>query len=149
MADDQPVSLSLKDVPLRSFLNLLLREMDLTYIAVDNVLQVTTIEAAEQNLQNRLYWLEGTGVPIGDFQSIIDLIQTSIVPNTWEALGGPSTLAPATLGNGNRPAILVSTTYPIHERIAQLLESLREAHLGPDPVVAPAKDSPEIQVSHQ
>jgi hypothetical protein len=142
LSNDQPVSLSLKDVPLRSFLNLMLRELDLTYMTADSVLQITTIEAAEQNLQNRIYWLEGTGLPIGDFQSIIDLIQTSIVPDTWEALGGPSTISPVTQGYGNRPAILVSTVYPIHEQIAQLLEALREAHVGADPVISPETDSP-------
>ena len=147
LSTDQPVTLTLQDVPLRSFLNLMLRELDLTYTTTDNVLQITTIEAAEQNLQNRIYWLEGTGLPIGDFQSIIDLIQTTIVPDTWEALGGPSTMAPVTLGNGNRPAILVSTVYPIHEQIAKLLEALREAHVGPDPVITLEEDSQQIKVS--
>ena len=57
-------------------------------------------------------------------------------------------MAPLTVGNGNRPAILVSTVYPIHEEIAQLLEAMREAHVGADPVVASEKDSPQIPMSH-
>lgn len=36
---------------------------------------------------------EGGG-SFADFQSLIDLIQTTVVPDTWEALGGPSTMAP-------------------------------------------------------
>ena len=41
--------------------------------------------------------LQGVGPGGGsfaDFQSLIDLIQTTVVPDTWEALGGPSTMAP-------------------------------------------------------
>ncbi len=44
--------------------------------------------------------IEGTrgagagGGSFADFQSLIDLIQTTVVPDTWEALGGPSTMAP-------------------------------------------------------
>lgn len=34
------------------------------------------------------------GGAFADFQSLIDLIQTTVVPDTWEALGGPSTMAP-------------------------------------------------------
>lgn len=32
------------------------------------------------------------GGSFADFQSLIDLIQTTVVPDTWEALGGPSTM---------------------------------------------------------
>jgi hypothetical protein len=32
------------------------------------------------------------GGSIADFQSLVDLIQTTVVPDTWDALGGPSTM---------------------------------------------------------
>jgi Protein of unknown function (DUF1598) len=41
--------------------------------------------------------IEGAGAGGGsfaDFQSLMDLIQTTVAPETWEALGGPSTMAP-------------------------------------------------------
>ncbi|MGI9473360.1 MAG: DUF1598 domain-containing protein [Rubripirellula sp.] len=34
------------------------------------------------------------GGSFADFQSLMDLVQTTVVPDTWEALGGPSTMAP-------------------------------------------------------
>lgn len=34
----------------------------------------------------------GGGGSIADFQSLIDLIQTTVVPDTWDALGGPSSM---------------------------------------------------------
>jgi len=44
----------------------------------------------------------GSGGPGGgslaDFTSLMDLIQTTVVPDTWEALGGPSTMSPYVAG---------------------------------------------------
>ena len=38
------------------------------------------------------------GGTIADFTSLIDLIQTTVAPDTWEALGGPSTMSPYVAG---------------------------------------------------
>jgi general secretion pathway protein D len=61
------------------------------------------------------------GGAIADFDSLMQLIETTIAPDTWEAVGGPSTMAPyrATL------SLVVSTTTDVHEQIGDLLESLR------------------------
>ncbi len=67
----------------------------------------------------------GSGGPgggaIADFDSLMDLIETTIAPDTWEALGGPSTMSPyrSTL------SLVISTTTDVHEQIADLLASLR------------------------
>jgi hypothetical protein len=131
---DQPVSVSVSGVPLRSFLNMLLRQLDLTYMTKDNVLTFTTIEAAEASLQTRIYWLEGTGRASGDYQPIINAIQSTIVPDTWEALGGPSTIVPLGPAQGSRPAIIVSSIYQVHHEIEMLLKTMRRGHVGPDPI---------------
>lgn len=54
-----------------------------------------------QGSSNRNSAIDGAGGAVGagggsfaDFQSLMDLIQTTIVPDTWEALGGPSTMSP-------------------------------------------------------
>src|SRR6056297_1185328 len=51
--------------------------------------------------QYRQQAVETTGQPAGagggsfaDFQSLMDLIQTTVVPDTWEVLGGPSSMSP-------------------------------------------------------
>lgn len=61
------------------------------------------------------------GAAIADFDSLIQLIQTTIAPDTWEALGGPSTMAPYRANL----SLVVSTTTDVHEQIADLLASLR------------------------
>lgn len=63
----------------------------------------------------------GGGGSFADFQSLIDLIQTTVVPDTWEALGGPSTMAPYP----QNLSLVISTTSDVHDQISDLLESLR------------------------
>lgn len=38
------------------------------------------------------------GSSLADFTSLMDLIQTTVVPDTWETLGGPSTMSPYVAG---------------------------------------------------
>jgi hypothetical protein len=129
---DPTISFTHTKLKLGSVLDVILRDLDLTYTIQREVLVVTTMDAAEQQLLNRIYWLEGTGLAAGGSASLINSIQTSISPDTWDLLGGPSTIT--TLGS-IRPAIVVSTTYPVHEEIDRLLQSLRETHFGAEPML--------------
>lgn len=61
------------------------------------------------------------GGAIADFDSLMELIQTTIDPDTWEALGGPSTMAPYRANL----SLVISTTTDVHEQISDLLASLR------------------------
>ncbi|WP_237607560.1 type II secretion system protein GspD [Roseimaritima sediminicola] len=61
------------------------------------------------------------GGSLADFSSIMQLIETTIAPETWEALGGPSTMAPY----AQNLSLVVSTTSDVHDQIADLLANLR------------------------
>jgi general secretion pathway protein D len=61
------------------------------------------------------------GASLADFDSLITLIQTTVVPDTWEALGGPSTMSPY----AQNLSLVISTTSEVHDQILELLESLR------------------------
>ncbi|MGV3485042.1 MAG: hypothetical protein ACO1RT_11550, partial [Planctomycetaceae bacterium] len=61
------------------------------------------------------------GASLADFDSLMTLIQTTVVPDTWEALGGPSTMSPY----AQNLSLVISTTSEVHDQIAELLESLR------------------------
>lgn len=61
------------------------------------------------------------GAAIADFDSLIQLIQQTIAPDTWDATGGPSTISPYRANL----TLVVSTTTDVHEQIADLLASLR------------------------
>ena len=119
---DVPVSVDLKDLPARSLLDIMLRDNDLTVTVMHDVFTVTTVEAAEDELLSRIYWLEGIG-SAGDFQSLLSMIESSIEPERWEALGGSSTI---TLAGTARPAIVVNSTYNVHCRVEKLLKTFRE-----------------------
>ncbi|TWT49190.1 outer membrane porin HofQ [Rubripirellula amarantea] len=61
------------------------------------------------------------GSSFADFQSLIDLIQNTVDPESWDALGGQGTMQeyPQNL------SLVISTTSETHEKISDLLESLR------------------------
>ncbi len=61
------------------------------------------------------------GASFADFTQLINLIQTTIEPDSWEALGGTGTIQqyPQNL------SLVISTTSEIHDQITELLESLR------------------------
>jgi general secretion pathway protein D len=56
-----------------------------------------------------------------DFDSLIDLITSTIKPTTWDAVGGPGSIAPFE----TNLSIVVSQTQDVHEEIVDLLEQLR------------------------
>ena len=140
---DTPVTAKIANLPARDVLQTILGKMDLTYSISGNSLTITTWEASEEQLLTRFYWLEGIGLN-DDFDSLMQLIQQIVTPDTWEALGGPSTMQPYP---GVRPTLAVSTTYRVHEEVESLLSTLRENSFGPkqtlQPVQIPKKNAPQ------
>ena len=61
------------------------------------------------------------GGSIADFDSLMTLIQQTVEPDTWEALGGVGTMAPYP----QNLSLVISTTSDVHDQIVDLLESLR------------------------
>jgi hypothetical protein len=59
IGSDTPITRNLKGVSLRAALRLMLKDLDLTYVVKDEVLQITTPEEAEANLVTKVY-------PVGD-----------------------------------------------------------------------------------
>ncbi|HVX11416.1 MAG TPA: hypothetical protein VHC22_09565 [Pirellulales bacterium] len=56
-----------------------------------------------------------------DFESLIELITSTIAPTTWDDVGGPGTVQQF---QGNL-SLVISQTQEVHEEIADLLEQLR------------------------
>lgn len=63
-------------------------------------------------------WTGGAGP---DFDSLIELITTTIAPQSWQEVGGPGAIS----GYENNLSLVVSQTQEVHEQIADLLEQLR------------------------
>ena len=74
---DEPITVNLRNVSLRSALRFMLKQLELTYIIKDEVLQITTEEAAELELTVKVY-------PVGDL--VID--KTPILGGGGGGIGG-------------------------------------------------------------
>ncbi|NUQ62341.1 MAG: hypothetical protein HUU20_07625 [Pirellulales bacterium] len=61
------------------------------------------------------------GGAMADFDSLIELITTTIAPTTWDEVGGPGSIAPFE----TNLSLVISQTQEVHEEIADLLEQLR------------------------
>ncbi|WP_197168117.1 RNA polymerase sigma factor [Neorhodopirellula pilleata] len=132
---DVPIDFVSNQLPARSVLKQIFQDLDLAYSYQNGMIVIGTDESVQSRLLSRIYFLEGTGLPRGDYEEALSLIQTSIQPNVWEALGGPGSIAPIGDGRSGRPSILVTSTISVHDEIALLLEALRKSHVGPDPIV--------------
>ena len=56
-----------------------------------------------------------------DFDSLIELITSTVKPSTWDAVGGPGSIA----GFETNLSLVVSQTQDVHDEIRDLLEQLR------------------------
>ncbi len=79
ITEDTPITLTVAGVPLRSILNLMLKEHNLTYVIQNDVMMITTVEEAGNRLQTRVY-------PVGDL--VINLNAQSLGGTGGGALGG-------------------------------------------------------------
>ncbi|MDP6557309.1 MAG: hypothetical protein QGG71_21760 [Pirellulaceae bacterium] len=90
---DTPVTISLNGISLRSALRLMLNELDLTYLIENEVLQITTPEEAEANLQSRLYSVSTLLPANGDGDYLVKLITKHVAPDSWDEVGGPGAIS--------------------------------------------------------
>jgi len=113
---ESPVTKSLAGISLRSALHLILGDMDLTYLIKDDVLLITTKDKASENPTIVSYPV----VWSCDYQSLIDLIQQTIAPQSWNTVGENGALLPYPLYN----EIFISQTEEVHEEILDLFRNI-------------------------
>jgi hypothetical protein len=109
----------------------MLRKLNLTWIIEDEVLIITTVEEAENRLDTQVYDVADLVVcrdkhnePWDDFDSLIDVIASTIKPTTWDMVGGPGSIQGATLGTAK--VLVVSETREVQEQIGDLLAKICE-----------------------
>ena len=109
----------------------MLRELELTSVIRDEVLLITTPEEADNFVEVRVYEVSdlvrtpddksSDGVP--DFDSVADIIATSINPTGWGACSGPPPIYPLTIPGVDM--IVFGQTQAAHEEVEALLAQLR------------------------
>ncbi len=133
------VSADLKDISLRSALNLILQPLDLTWSMENGVLIITTAEVAETKLTTKVYRVADLVMHQGrrDDHTLLELIMATISRETWSEAGGPASV------NAFRDTFVITQTNAEHEQIAHLLQALRDGrkatqqspHAAPSPAV--------------
>ncbi|MEX2091904.1 MAG: hypothetical protein WD971_04460 [Pirellulales bacterium] len=145
---DEPLTVHVKNISLRSALRLLLKTKNLTYIIRDEVLIVTTPEEAEENLVTCVYDVrdlvtvppqgsrtKGQRSASADYDSLINSILTCVQVDTWaENGGGEAEIRPLPPG-----LLIISQTQEVHEQIADLLSAIRETLR--QPLQPPAREA--------
>jgi hypothetical protein len=147
VGSDTPVTQNLSGVSLRSALNLMLRPLNLTWTIRDEVLLITSPEEAENLLVTKVYDVadlvvcrDSKGELWDDYDSLIDVITSTAMPTTWDAVGGPASIAPANFGTAK--ALAISQTDKVHAEIAALLKDIREVAKRTPDAGPPRRDKP-------
>jgi hypothetical protein len=142
-----PITKRLSGMSLGSLLIHVANEFELTVLIRDGAIQFTTPEDAENQLTLVAYPVHdlaepqpyrGFGPPLRDYDSLIELIATTIRPDSWDDVGGP---APIDHIGGY---LLIAQTPVVHAEIESLLSQLRRhLDLGAAPRVfaSPARES--------
>ncbi|MBI1899961.1 MAG: STN domain-containing protein [Planctomycetia bacterium] len=139
-----PITISLEGVSLRSALNLILSQHELSYVFDDGLLTITSKSVADTILHTAVYdvgdllYVEGADEP--DYDSLIELIQWTIAPGFW-GNGGPGSMAPLL------DRLVVAATDDVHEQVGGLLSDLRAARKQMETEKGDARYAPIIGMS--
>lgn len=119
---DAELTLETHKLAADTLLQLLLRQIQLTYRIDSTGVVVTTWEAAEGSLVRRVY-------PVGDLinngpqsnpEYLIDVIVSSVENSMWEQLGGPASITHF------QNSLIVDQTNKAHRKVESLIDRLRE-----------------------
>jgi hypothetical protein len=136
---ETPLTIKLDKLTVAKALRLILDPQGLTYLVKNDVLMITTKAAASQpeNLLTRIYQVHDLVVAPNDptarqpdFDSLIELITSTIRQQDWQDNGGTIGFLRAYDGPG---ILILTATHDErgHEEIEQLLKALRAARLQP------------------
>lgn len=125
---DVPVTFKVSDISARSALELILRQLDLTWVIGPKALLITTPEEAETRLEKKVYdianqFVRGSGSAKFDFDSLTDVITACIQPTSWSQVGGPASIDVG-LDLAGPKVLVISQTRQGHEEIEALLADL-------------------------
>ncbi len=142
ISPDDPIDVNLRNISLGSALRIMLKQLDLTTIVSDEVLLITSEEAALTRLTVAVYPVgdllaakhrndananDDTEAKPEDIDALISIIIGCVASDTWVDNGGPEAEIHAI-----QPGLLVvSQTQDVHKAIAQLLKAMRLAKAHP------------------
>ena len=133
ISSDEPVTAALAGISLRSALKIILGDLGLTSVIEDEVLKITTKEAAAAKEITRVY-------PVGDLVSssdesswseLAEAVQSGVLKGRWQTVDGTGGTVSIVR---SAQALVIRQTRGAHDQIVELLVSLRDARqLTPQP----------------
>ena len=131
MGTDEPMTRTVSGISLRSALDLVLRDLDLTWTIYSEVLLITTLDVAELRQLVKVYDVgdlvtcqDEDGRPWHDYGSLSDTITYSVAPDTWEeTTGGPGSIEGCTFASAK--VLVVRQSLEVQLEVAQLLDTIR------------------------
>ncbi len=117
-------NIELSNLPLRDALDLVLDELDLTWLPKNNVVLITSKERAQNTLENRVY-----PIPTEwhmQAENLIETVLSQVSPDSWEDIGGNGSISQV------GESLVIRQTYRVHEEITELLSQLEAAMKRPD-----------------
>ena len=123
---DEPMSLTLSGVSLRSTMKMMFDDLGLTWVIEDEVLKITSKTKAEEKQISRVYPVADLINPTDDesVQELVVVLQAAVPDANWEDVDGTGgTIYPVKFTK----SIVIRQTRVVHEGIVKLLDSLREA----------------------
>jgi hypothetical protein len=127
VTDDTTFTFSKSGISARAALDSMLASKDLSWIMQRDLLVITTADVAKAYVVVRVYpvadlvFIEHADAYDADFDSLIEVLTSTIVPQSWDSNGGAGSIAPFVEAG----ALVVSQTREVHERIEALLARLR------------------------
>jgi hypothetical protein len=133
LGTDLPITGSYSNLKLRSVLNHMLNEFDLTYVIRDEVLLITTYEEAESQLNTGIFpirdLLQSPAKAQFDADALSELITTTTAPTAWDEVGGPGSIVYFELCD----VLVISQTEEILDQIEVLLGKIRKIRHDREP----------------
>ena len=129
---DSPVSIKLKDVTVRSALELAIRPLGLSWTVYCEAIVISTPKAIQSMQFTKVYDItelatvsDGQGKTWEEPDALVDLITSTVVPESWDGMGGRGTIQ--LVSTGTARLLVVSQDYRVQRQVEGLLSELQAA----------------------
>lgn len=135
-----PITIDVKEITLKSALNLILNPLNLAYQVRDEVLVITSQQRAQGKMVVVTYPVADFAIlipvaglvpvdkktlsehsPKIDFGTLTQIILSTVQPDSWEVVGGPATISP----HDSTLSLVIRQSSEAHKEIEDLLAQLR------------------------
>lgn len=124
------VTFKCSSMPAESALGLILEDLGLHWTIDKDVLLITTKQHVETLVATKVYDVadlvachDNEGKPWNDYDTLVNMITTTVSPTTWKQAGGQGDIVGASLGKAR--VLVITHDYHTHRKIAALLKDLR------------------------